>query len=157
MLRFTVHKSKIIEENKSLRRKNALSVATLLAMTVLTVCSIKSCRKNEAALQNAHQENKKLKESISLYHEDAKNLAIENTDLKDYANEAEVFASSIHPPYPTNRDGLSALDEKEAMKREEEIKKEDAKAMKKWEDSCETIGIDHATLIRLQKGWSRGE
>lgn len=156
MIQLTKHRYQLMEENRSLRRKNALSIAALMAMTVLSVCSIESCRRNGVALHDARQENKKLKEDISLYHEDNKNLAIQNTNLKHYANVAQDFATSIYPEETTVADDIDdSLSDAEKAKAMRAMEEENAKAKKSYHDACKTLRIDQEALTRLQKGWER--
>ena len=98
-----------------------------------------------------HQENRTLSLEAAHFKKDADHLFFENVKLKHRASVAEGLINSIQPPMPTNRDGLGALDEEEATRREVEILKEDAKEMKKWDEACKTLGINQDALFRIQK------
>ncbi len=126
--------------------------ALVVGLAVFGGMSFLEARKNAKQLGQTRLENSDLKSNVDHLQQDATNLAVENNELKHCLNEADTFINSIRPPYPTEPDGLTALeDEKEAERRGAEIAKEDAKEQKKWDDACKVMKIDQATLFRLQQ------
>ena len=132
---------------KSVWWRNAL----IMALIATNAVAVRSCSRNASALEETKEENTKLAENATFYQKEAAEFSLKNVEYRHHLNEAEGFITSIHPFYPTNMDSLSALDEKEAMKREEEIRKLDAKEEKKWEDACEVLGIIPQELYRIQQ------
>lgn len=132
---------------KSVWWRNAL----IMALIATNAVAVRSCSRNASALEETKEENTKLAENATFCQKEAAEFSLKNVEYRHHLNEAEGFITSIHPFYPTNVDSLSALDEKEAMKREEEIRKADAKEEKKWEDACKVLGINPAELNRLQQ------
>ena len=130
--------------------------ALIVGLAVFGGISLSEACKNSKQLGQTRLENSDLKSNVAHLQQDAADLAIENSELKHYANEAGTFINSIHPPYPTEPDGLTALDdEKEAERRGAEIAKKDAEELKKWDDACKVLGIDQTTLFHLQQELQR--
>ena len=132
---------------KSVWWRNAL----IMALIATNAVAVRSCSNAASALGKADEENANLAENAAHYQKEATEFSLKNVEYRHRLNETEGFITSIHPFYPTNMDSLSSLDEKEAMKREEEIRKLDAKEEKKWEDACEVLGIKPQELYRIQQ------
>ena len=153
-------RTKLVDENISLNRKNHLLWVGLIGLSVLSALSVSSCRKNASDLDKANQQNKIMAGDIAHYQQEVRDLAIENFGLKTYANDAEDFVSAIHPLYPTERDGLTSLESGASMiQADSSAEKEDAKVKNEYEKACEVFGFNEkerqAQLLRLQQGWQR--
>ena len=150
----------ITKGSKSSKKKNLAGTALLVFLTATSLLSIGSCRQNAAELKKVKEDNKNLREDVEYYQKDARELSLEKSELETYANDAYNFVSSIHPPYPTNIDGLSAIESESEMIRAGEIAlKRDRKAMVEYEKACKVLGFDEeerqAQLLRLQNGWKQ--
>lgn len=136
-----------VDHQKSIAKRNAI----IVGLSIFSALSFGAYRKNATELKQTNQENRTLSLEAAHFKKDADHLFFENVKLKHRASVAEGLINSIQPPMPTNRDGLGALDEEEATRREVEILKEDAKEMKKWDEACKTLGINQDALFRIQK------
>ena len=141
-------------------KKWTSSHSVMVGLAILSLCSIGSCRKNASDLDEANQQKKVMAGDVAHYQQEVKDLAIENFGLKTYANDAQDFVSTIHPPYPTERDGLTLLESGASMIQADSVaEKEEAKAKNEYEKACKVFGFDEeerqAQLSRLQQGWQR--
>ena len=119
--------------------------AIIVGLALFGGLSVLENRKNTRLLNKPHLENQSLSAEVEHFRRDAANLALENLKLWHYANEAESFVNSIHPPYADFTDCRNAKEEAEA-------KREYARAQKEYDKACQVFGFDQAQLMYLQKG-----
>jgi len=139
----------IARKNKIFRVKNCALVASLVGLASFGALSFSSYRKSASELDKMHKDNQSLKAKTDRLQANVVGLTLENRRLKQYANDAEIFANSLREPMPDMVDVCKTLDE------EAEMEKQNMQQKKAYEDACRTLGIDYEQLIRLQKGWGR--
>ena len=133
-------RTKLVDENISLNRKNHLLWAGLIGLSAVSALSISSCRSNAKALDATRSENVALTQSVTHFQKDALDLSDKNQNLKSYKD----FVDSIVPFYPDMVDGRTKAEEKE-------IEKRNIAAQKKYNDACKTLEINPAELMRLKE------
>ncbi|MGN0919428.1 MAG: hypothetical protein ACI4OR_01530 [Alphaproteobacteria bacterium] len=141
--------AELVDENVSLNRKNRFLWMGLIGLSALSALSIGSCHKTAKELNQSRLENRKLKEDVSYYQQDASKLVFENHRLKNYAEEAHGFALGIRPWLDENDFGCEDPNCPACKKME----KENEKKLKEFSKAVDTIGIDSNVLNRLQKGY----
>ena len=137
--------AELVDENISLNRKNAVKSGLIVFLAVLGGYLSVSSNKKSADLEKAEKRNDALIKAAYYFQQDSQKVALENIELRRYANDAKSFANSIHAPYPDLVDGKTAEEEKAI---ETKYKKE----LKAYDDACKVLGIDQEQLFRLQKG-----
>ena len=160
MVKVMTHKNPLMEENRSLKRKNMISCGLAGFFAIVSALSVGSCYRNVSRLEKTNRENKELRKSAEFYQKEARQQTLEKGNLLLYANDAYSFISSIQEPIPTEMDGITSL-ESDAEKIQASItaEKEDAKAKAEYEKACEVLGFKQKDrqeqLLRLQKGWQQ--
>ena len=152
------HSNAITKVRKPLEQKSLIRTALLIFLTATSVLSIGSCCRNASELKKVKEDNEDLKKDVEYYQKDAQELSLAKGELETYANDAYDFVSSIHPPYPTEMDGLTAIEsETEMIRAGESALKNDKKARAEYDKAVKVMGFDEeerqAQLLRLQNGW----
>ena len=133
-------RTKLIDENISLNRKNHLLWAGLIGLSAVSALSIHFCHKNAKALETTRSENSALKQMVAHFQKDAADLFDKNQGLKPYKD----FVDTIEPFYPDMVNGKTEAEEKE-------IEKQNLEGQKKWDDACRTMGINPVELMHLKE------
>jgi len=143
--------AELLDENVSLSRKNRLLWAGLIGLSALSAFSINSCRKNANALNLERSENTALRATVSHFQSDEARLAFENQKLKNYAEDAQSFASGLRPWLDENDSGC----EDPTCAACKKMEKENNKKLDEFSKAMDTLNIDEKILSRLQEGWNR--
>ena len=149
--------AELVDENISLNRVNRSLWVGLIGLAALGICSIGSCRKNAKNLEKANQENTTLKADLSNFKNDAVSLALENQNLKHYANEVNAFLNTIVMEINDPANFESSEDSKlSVLEKAEKMVKVESKQYEAERDAAlKTLGIgdekSKATLMRLRR------
>ena len=132
---------------------NAIRVrnAIIAGVAIFGALSFDAYRKAASELGKTRQENEALQADISRFQKDAANLALENMDLKNYAEDAQAFALSIRPWLDENDSGCEDPNCEKCRKME----KENDKKLDDFSEAMDTIGINYDALSRLQDGYRK--